>query len=241
MKKIITTLLWIGITLFYFIFSTLVNAEEQNRMKFLLGIKLEKNYKVDSSFVSWVTEMKDKNKKLLKDKFKGYRKDSKTQIGWKEWNIWEVFTGKNGKSLRKALKKRLHVDDPIKKVLGLENIIAKVRKIEKQIEVTPNMNFRKRRTALLQLKQLQAIRNLIEIEENQVYDQLEEYYITYEKDFMKDLLDDPDFKRYNHFTDEDFVNEDEFDEELYNQRFVNSEELYDPHFEELEGFHEEED
>jgi hypothetical protein len=52
MKKIITTLLWIGITLFYFIFSTLVNAEEQNRMKFLLGIKLEKNYKVDSSFVS---------------------------------------------------------------------------------------------------------------------------------------------------------------------------------------------
>jgi len=87
MKKIITTLLWIGITLFYFIFSTLVNAEEQNRMKFLLGIKLEKNYKVDSSFVSWVTEMKDKNKKLLKDKFKGYRKDSKTQIGWKEWTL----------------------------------------------------------------------------------------------------------------------------------------------------------
>jgi hypothetical protein len=118
--------------------------------------------------------------------------------------------------------------------------MEKVRKIEKQLEITDNMNFRKRKTALIQLKQLQAIRNLIEIEENEVYDQLESYYITYEKDFIEALLEAPEFKRYNHFTDEDFESEDEYNEKLYEQRFGNTEELYDPHFEELEGFHEEE-
>ena len=107
--------------------------DEGNRMKFLLEIKMKKSYDIDPDLISWMNETKEKNQFLLKDKFKGYRKISKNKEGLKEWNIWEVFTGKNGKSLRKALKKRLHVDDPIKKVLGLENIIAKVRKIEKQI------------------------------------------------------------------------------------------------------------
>ena len=124
----------------------------------------------------------------------------------------------------------------MKKISGLEGIIAKIRNIEKQIIVTPDMNFRKRKTALLQLKQLQAIRNLIEIEENQVYNQLESYYIMYEKDFVETLLDDPNFSRYNHFTDADFENEDEFDEELYRQEFIELEALYDTAFDELEEF-----
>ena len=210
--------------------------DEGNRMKFLLEIKMKKSYDIDPDLISLMNETKEKNQFLLKDKFKGYRKISKNNEGLKEWNIWEVFTGKNWKSLRKALKKRLHINDHMKKISGLEGIIAKIRNIEKQIIVTPDMNFRKRKTALLQLKQLQAIRNLIEIEENQVYNQLESYYIMYEKDFVETLLDDPNFSRYNHFTDADFENEDEFDEELYRQEFIELEALYDTAFDELEEF-----
>jgi hypothetical protein len=107
------------------------------------------------------------------------------------------------------------------------------------------MSLRRKNSLLKQVDQIDGIKSIIEIEEDRVYNTLEDYYMVYEKVFFEPLLDDRDFYRYDSFGQRDYEDEKYFDEELYKELFEEEEfydeETYDTDFEELEGFHAEEE
>lgn len=207
---------------------------------------MEKIHSTDigSDFIKKMQKLKTSKRNTLKQKFKIHKKLSKYIIGKKEKNIASVLWN-SAEGIITSVQGTVSKKSPDKKLTYLEWVLKQIAKIEARLVIKPNMSLRRKNSLLKQVDQIDGIKSIIEIEEDRVYNTLEDYYMVYEKVFFEPLLDDRDFYRYDSFGQRDYEDEKYFDEELYKELFEEEEfydeETYDTDFEELEGFHAEEE